>query len=345
MKINRRIIAVTSVVALIGGLSIPAAAAEQQPANLFAALQAVSQMGVGASQRPLEGRASKTALVVGNEGLNFDDGSTRISVASSAKEGIQIQSKKGDFTIGLPFASDASGGFSIDDGLMAFDNGNGSYTVPVIKADGSLAITSIISSSASENQFTYRFTLPKGSRMVQDSRTGSVDVLSAGGQWLGGVAAPWAKDARGADVPTHFSVRGSNLIQVVDSTSKNFAFPIVADPWFGVNLIQKTVWASNLWKWSPTLMVYPTDYGRYYASTLAVAAAWAETLDKTSRVGYPNPDTETMQVQFNCHYIFVRVRESTKSSWNLDSKLPSTDLLTEANYGCNYPVGDPALGF
>jgi hypothetical protein len=345
MKTNRTILAVTAVVALIGGLSVPAVADEQKPANLLAALNAVSQMGVGAAQRPLDGRASKAALVADQAGLNFDDGATRISIAASAKDGIKIQSRKGDFSIGLPLAAEASGGFSLDEGLMAFDAGNGSYTVPVIKADASVAITNIISNSAAENHFSYRFTLPKGSRLVQDSRTGAVDVLSAGGQWLGGVDAPWAKDARGADVPTYFTVKGSSLIQVVESNSKSFAFPIVSDPWFGLNLIQKTVWANNLWKWSPTLMVYPTDYGRYYASTLAVAAAWAETLDKTSRIGYPNPDTETMQVQFNCHYIFVRVRESTKNSWNLDSKLPATDLLTEANYGCNFPVGDPVLGF
>ena len=36
----------------------------------------------------------------------------------------------------------------------------------------------------------------------------------------------------------------------------------VAGPWWAGNLIDHTEWADDLWEWSPTLMVYPTTWGK-----------------------------------------------------------------------------------
>ncbi|MGP9761217.1 hypothetical protein [Corynebacterium sp. AOP12-C2-36] len=47
----------------------------------------------------------------------------------------------------------------------------------------------------------------------------------------GAFEAPWAKDANGVDIPTHFEVKDNQLIQIVDFDSDT-AFPIVADPQF-----------------------------------------------------------------------------------------------------------------
>ena len=43
------------------------------------------------------------------------------------------------------------------------------------------------------------------------------------------IAAPWARDADGAPVPTHYEVTGGTLTQIVDFTPAT-AFPVVADP-------------------------------------------------------------------------------------------------------------------
>ena len=48
---------------------------------------------------------------------------------------------------------------------------------------------------------------------------------------VGTFQTPWAKDASGALVPTHYIVQGSTLIQQVDVTSAT-TFPVVADPMF-----------------------------------------------------------------------------------------------------------------
>jgi hypothetical protein len=45
---------------------------------------------------------------------------------------------------------------------------------------------------------------------------------------VGAVDAPWAKDANGKSLPTHYQVQGQTIRQVVDFTGA--AFPVVADP-------------------------------------------------------------------------------------------------------------------
>lgn len=39
----------------------------------------------------------------------------------------------------------------------------------------------------------------------------------------------WAKDANGNTVPTHYEIRGDELVQIVDF-NENSAFPVIADP-------------------------------------------------------------------------------------------------------------------
>lgn len=56
---------------------------------------------------------------------------------------------------------------------------------------------------------------------------GSVSVSDADG-FLGGVEAPWAIDAAGQSLPTHYEISGSTLTQIVDTTGATF--PVVADP-------------------------------------------------------------------------------------------------------------------
>lgn len=56
---------------------------------------------------------------------------------------------------------------------------------------------------------------------------GSVSVSNADG-FVGGIEAPWAIDAAGQALPTHYEISGSTLSQVVDTTGA--VFPVVADP-------------------------------------------------------------------------------------------------------------------
>jgi hypothetical protein len=344
MKKVHRIVASTGIATVLLTPNLSAIASENPTNYVVHALSSVSAPHDILAPELLSNRGFGIANESSQVAVRFDDGATRIEVPWEARDGISVHSPSGQISVGLPFASSAKRAVLVADGLVAYDNLNGTYTVPVVKTDGSVAITSIMRSVDSANSFQYRFSMPNGVKLVLDSSTGAVDVVDDKGRWIAGIAKPWAKDARGADVPTRFEVKGHFLVQIVDTKSNAFAYPIVADPWLGFSLIQRATWSRTLWSWSPTLMVYPTEYGRYYASTLAVSAGWVETIDKGLQAGFPNPNSASMKVQFDCHFIFVRYRNRDKTSWNLDSKLPVTDLTTEANYGCNYPVGDTVFG-
>ena len=41
---------------------------------------------------------------------------------------------------------------------------------------------------------------------------------------------PWAKDANGQDVPTHYEIDGTIVTQIVEHKGDDVAYPVVADP-------------------------------------------------------------------------------------------------------------------
>jgi hypothetical protein len=58
---------------------------------------------------------------------------------------------------------------------------------------------------------------------------GSATVLDVDGHEAGTVERPWAYDASGTRLPTHYVVRGRGLEQVVSTDGA--VYPIIADPW------------------------------------------------------------------------------------------------------------------
>lgn len=61
---------------------------------------------------------------------------------------------------------------------------------------------------------------------------GSAIALDDDGDELAVAATPWALDANGTKVPTHYEVGGNTLIQVIEHKDGNFEYGIVADPWW-----------------------------------------------------------------------------------------------------------------
>ena len=59
---------------------------------------------------------------------------------------------------------------------------------------------------------------------------GSVTATDAAGEIIAVADVPWAVDATGHEVPTHYEVEGTTLIQVVEHRGGNFAYGITADP-------------------------------------------------------------------------------------------------------------------
>ncbi len=94
----------------------------------------------------------------------------------------------------------------------------------------------VINSEAAPRSFAFDFTFDGRPADVVVASDGSAVVLDAGGQVVNHIAAPWARDADGKQVPTRYSSSGNRLIQHIEF-GKRTAFPVVADPqfsWVGI---------------------------------------------------------------------------------------------------------------
>jgi hypothetical protein len=110
--------------------------------------------------------------------------------------------------------------------------------------------------------------LPKGQRL-EPAQDGSLIVVD-GRDVVGTVAAPWARDARGRSLPTHYEQQGEGgLRQVVDT--RGATFPVVADPKYSLGFYRVPVWyVEYYWSemWTNKLLM-----DRYGAPVSAVVGA------------------------------------------------------------------------
>ncbi|WP_431247150.1 hypothetical protein [Leifsonia xyli] len=157
-----------------------------------------------------------------------------VEVPKDPTDGVQVTTP-GDapnVTIGLPFADQATdAAASPKAGVVVFDNHNGSSTVPVTRADGGVQISTVIEGANAPTRYDYPITV-RGEQSVHLLDDGAAYVGTEDGDAISAhIPAPWAKDANGDPVATHFEVSGDVLTQVVDFNPET-AFPVVADPQF-----------------------------------------------------------------------------------------------------------------
>lgn len=271
---------------------------------------------LGISEIPL---GSTYALLARNNGVE-------IAVPNRSSNSLQLVSRKGDaIGIGLPFAGVDAHAESQGNGIVSFDNKNASVTVPLIKDDGSLQLTTVLHGYEAPESFDYKFTLPPGSRILP---MGHGLAFFQGNRFIGGLAAPWAKDGNGTDVPTRFSVNGNTVLQVVSHRAGKFAYPIVADPWLGLNVFSSVAIGGepqgglpvvnlNLspWGWSVYLGLSQGGGVLGFAAGQAImtTAGWDEAWGKGGAIQQALNKPSQRQ-QFDCHALGAL----TASDWNLE---------------------------
>lgn len=107
---------------------------------------------------------------------------------------------------------------------------NVDYAITVASA-GNVRVHSIIGNQNAPERFSYSF--PEADSIVIDSDSGVAFLfafIQGKPKLIGGIDSPWARDANGLEVPTHFEAQGNTLIQVVEHKLGNFSYPITADP-------------------------------------------------------------------------------------------------------------------
>ncbi|TFC94512.1 MULTISPECIES: hypothetical protein [Cryobacterium] len=209
-----------------------AAFADEASVNILEALGS-------ASPSTLEDVAGVVTSDSGQLAIDAQLSSALISVPVDPAAGIVAQSPHSDtsFTIGLPFAGEASSAKVEAEGIVSYDNLNGSTTVPVVKADGTIQINTVIENADAPTRYDYPLSLPGGGTIVDDGAGGFI--VSDATQVIAAIAAPWAKDADGVEVATRYELTGTTLTQVVEHRAAGVAYPVVADPkvstlWWGI---------------------------------------------------------------------------------------------------------------
>lgn len=87
----------------------------------------------------------------------------------------------------------------------------------------------VIQISSPDSPKEYSFELTGEYADLVKRGDGGIDALDADGHTIFSVDAPWAYDADGDAVPTHFEIDGKTIVQVVEHND-SFDYGIVADP-------------------------------------------------------------------------------------------------------------------
>lgn len=150
---------------------------------------------------------------------------------------------------------------------------------------------------------------------------GAVFLLKRDGSLLGGFFPPWAHDANGRPVPTHFEIHGSHLVQIVSHQSAaSLEYPVTFDPSYATGVLSKSsaqVYSGGGYQVSAWLsawgrLVYAVD------SRILAAEAWG-LLKKNHWQAADSRWVDSLQQQWDCH---ITGGWLEWDSWDLETKRP-----------------------
>lgn len=156
-----------------------------------------------------------------------------VEIPKDAPAGINLSGSGFELTISLPNAEDAAAGIKTADGKVVYPSNDGSANTVIPTASGVQMLTTIANAQAPE-RYSYSLTIPAGGQIVPAGQ--GFFIVNADNEPMTFIAEPWAKDANGNVVSTHYELNGSTLTQVVEHNLAT-AYPVVADPkfaWSGI---------------------------------------------------------------------------------------------------------------
>ncbi len=172
---------------------------------------------------------SPSLPILDQTGDSLAVGATTAPVNSAGE--ISIAGGTDPLIVQLPNEANVGAAQVAEDGTIVYpaEDGSAVDVAAQIVDEDKLRLQTVISSPADPHEFTYEL---GGGYLPIEAGDGTFWVYrfnDAGSVDLFRIHDAWARDARGAEVDTHFEIDGNKLIQVVDAPS-DAAYPLVADP-------------------------------------------------------------------------------------------------------------------
>ena len=179
------------------------------------------------------------------------DVTVTIPVDPSAQIVVQT-SDANDFAVSLPLEATTTEGQVADNGSTIYAGVADSVDVSVEALADGVRISTVLADAEAGSLFTYPLEEGVTAELNADKSISLFENVEATdpetGQVVTGqievalVQAPWAVDASGADVATHYELVDNAIVQVVDHTEGEITYPVVADPTFTqINFFQTRI--------------------------------------------------------------------------------------------------------
>jgi hypothetical protein len=122
----------------------------------------------------------------------------------------------------------ARGPGAADIDSFAIGQNAAAYVQPLMNG---VRLLTALTGPAAGSEFDYTFGLPDGATRTE-LPDGDTLLADAAHHYIGTLAAPWARDAAGRDLPTRYEWTGNTLTQHVDLDAQT-AYPVLLDPnWY-----------------------------------------------------------------------------------------------------------------
>lgn len=172
------------------------------------------------------------------------DGGGETLLAADPTGGVAVTSAEGASVVSfsLPAAARLDEATVADDGSVTYVGDARTPSVNVAAAEDAIRVATVIDRSTQTERFSYDF--GAGANVeIQEDGSAIVFVVDQttnpdtgenvdADKIIANIAAPWAKDANGIDVPTRYIASGSVLTQLVSHRGGDFTYPVIADPTF-----------------------------------------------------------------------------------------------------------------
>ena len=156
------------------------------------------------------GAATPLTIATGEDVYSATGQETELEIpADASAAAVTLNDAEGPaLTVGLPDVEVSGAVLNSEDTGLVFPADGDSVDLAVQGFDEGAQLTTVINSSAGAQEFDYPITVPGGGQ-VQALDNGGIVVLDSSATPVGFIDTPWATDAAGASVPTHFTVRKS----------------------------------------------------------------------------------------------------------------------------------------